>query len=222
MALAFREISGTLDGVEFALKDYAEDGLLKGRESGENARHELERLISDLSIRDPDFAIAVDFDEVRSVSVPFAEGFFVPLLSNRLSGYYEDHPILVIGADEDVSETLAAALSRRQLGVLGLAPHRADLLGGERGLREAVRAAFLLGRRFSVAELAQELGVSGQTANERLRVLYGLGAVARARIVPKGGGREFEYWVPASFVDEGASAQNVVRNGSAAPSIRKG
>lgn len=206
MAVTVSSPSGTVSVVRFALLDYAEEGLLKGRGAGERARHDLERLISDLSTRDPHFVIALDFDQVRSVSVPFAEGFLVPLLSNRLTGYYEEHPILVLAADEDVSETLAAALARRQLSVLGLISERPDLLGGERGLRETIRAAFALGH-FSVGDLSRQLGVSGQTANERLRALHRLGAVARRQLTPKGGGREFVYWVPTGVGSDDDAAQ---------------
>src|SRR4051812_30218449 len=104
MSVTASVLSDTVSGVRFPLLDYADDGgLLRGRDGGEHARHELERLISDLSGRDPGFAIALDFNGVRSVSVPFAEGFLVPLLNNRLTGYYEEHPILVLAADEDVS-----------------------------------------------------------------------------------------------------------------------
>ena len=42
--------------------------------------------------------VAIDLRRVRAMSVPFADGFFVPLLSSWLAGYYDEHPILVFGA----------------------------------------------------------------------------------------------------------------------------
>jgi hypothetical protein len=105
-----------------------------------------------------------------------------------------------VAAGEDVTETLAAALQRHNLSVLGVISNEPDLLGGERGLRETVRTAYDLGE-FSVAELAKALDASQQTANERLRALHRLGAVARRRITPKGGGREFVYSIPRGARD---------------------
>jgi hypothetical protein len=193
--------ASNLGAVHFVLADQGDrDGVLVGRDQGEETRHALEREIRRTETLSPDQPIALDFRGIRSVSVPFAEALLVPLLAGRLTGYYEMHPVVVVAASEDVSETLAAALSRHQLSVLGLVADRPDLLGGERGLRDTVRLAYELGE-FSVSDLAAALDVSQQTANERLRALHRLGAVARRRSIPKGGGREFVYSIPRGAQD---------------------
>lgn len=190
--------SGTFEAVHFALRDYSDenDGVLLGHNNGVRARFALEEEIRGISARDPEAPIGLDFRDVRSVSVPFAEGLLVPLLAGRSAGYYESHPILVFGAEDDVSETLAAALSRNDLSILGVfGSDEADLLGGEESLRETMRAVAHLGE-FSVGTLGKDLGVSQQTANQRLNALHRIGAVARRRITPPGGGKEFVYSLP--------------------------
>jgi hypothetical protein len=195
MGSSVQQSRGTVPFVHFRLIDLIKDDVLVGRESGHEARAHLEREIRRIGLRAPDHPVAVDFDAIRSISVPFAEELFVPLLAGRLAGFYEEHPFLVVRANADVSETLAAALRPHNLSVLGVSANDVDLLGGEQGLREAVRAAHELGT-FSVGDLAQALGVSQQTANVRLNSLHRIGAIGRRRIVPPGGGREYEYRVP--------------------------
>jgi hypothetical protein len=166
------------------------DGVLVGRAAGEEARHQIEHAIGRQT---PGTTIALDFEEVRAVSVPFADALLVPLISNRLTGYYEDHPLLVINANEDVRETLAATLARRNLFVLGVPPPK--LLGGEETLDETIRVADELSP-FTVLTLARKLGITQQAANNRLKALLRSGALARKRTSPARGGKEFIYEVP--------------------------
>jgi hypothetical protein len=131
------------------------------------------------------------------MSVPFADGFFVPLLSGWLAGYYDEHPILIFGADRDVAETIGAALRLRDLAILsvGETATDADLLGGEPSLQETMKVAARLGR-FKVNELADALGLTPQAANNRLKALVRMGALSRFPLAREGGGREFEYQAP--------------------------
>ena len=175
------------------MKDYEArdgEGVLIGRAKGESARRDVERAIRPLASGAP---IALDFKGVRSVSVPFADALLVPLLSNRMSGYYEDHPILVVNATEDVGDTLAATLERRNLFILGTPPPR--LLGGQQTLEETLQLANELSP-FSVLGLARELGITQQAANNRVKLLLNSGALVRTRSVPARGGMEFLYAVP--------------------------
>ncbi len=76
------------------------------------------------------------------MSFPFADSFFTPLLSGWLAGSYDEHPIVVFGANEDVAETIDAALRLRGMGVISVSPEtEATLLGGEPALRDTIAVA---------------------------------------------------------------------------------
>jgi hypothetical protein len=141
-----------------------------------------------------DDPIAVGFAEVVAVSVPFADAFLGPLLSGRLGGYHEDHPFLLIDASHDVEETIAAALRLRGLSVLSLGVGTARLLGAEPALEETMHVAQSI-EEFSVADIAQALGLTPQAANNRLKGLLRSGALTRTRVKPERGGKEFRYRV---------------------------
>jgi hypothetical protein len=193
MAFTGRPDGDTLGFMEHPMREYAGkegDGVLIGRGRGEAARRDIERSIRDHVAGAP---IALDFKGVRSVGVPFADALLVPLLSNRISGYYEEHPILVVNPTEDVAETLGATLERRGLFILGTPPPR--LLGAQPTLEATLQLAYQLGR-FTVLDLADKLGITQQAANNRLKLLLNSGALVRTRSVPERGGMEFLYEVP--------------------------
>jgi|SRR5271154_1504685 len=117
------------------------------------------------------------------MSFPFADSFFTPLLSGWLAGYYDEHPIVVFGANEDVAETIDAALRLRSMGVISVSPEtEAKLLGGEPALRDTIAVAAKLGK-FSATRLGVELGVAPQAANNRLKALVRMGALVRVPVV---------------------------------------
>jgi DNA-binding transcriptional ArsR family regulator len=186
----------TLGVVRFRMLNYTNgDGVLIGRDEGEAARSALEAEIR--ANRSADAPVGIDLRGIRVMSVPFADGFFVPLLSGWLAGYYDEHPILLFGADEDVAETIAAALRLRDLAILsvGETASEADLLGGEPSLQETIKVAARLGH-FKVSELADALSLTPQAANNRLKALVRMGALSRMPLAREGGGREFEYRAP--------------------------
>jgi hypothetical protein len=193
MAFTINRESDTVGQMQHPMRRYAkgDDGVLIRRSVGERARQDVERAIRDLAQGSP---IALDFIGVRSVSVPFADALLVPLVSNRMTGYYEDHPLIVVHASEDVAETLGATLERRGLFILGVPPPR--LLGGQATLGETLQIAQRISP-FSVLDLARELDITQQAANNRVKLLLNSGALVRSRIVPLRGGREFVYEVPS-------------------------
>lgn len=202
--------SGTLIPMHVPMKNFGTDGVLTTREAGARARHEIERHIGTLMPGQP---VALDFADVRAVSVPFADEAVGQLLSGWLSGYYEEHPILAFNASEDVRETIAAALRQRRLLLLGLHHGDAELLGADAVLDETMRVAQRLGS-FSAADLAQELGLTPQAANNRLKTLMRSGALRRTRVAPSRGGKEFAYEVPPvppSPFDRGGGSGGVAR-----------
>ena len=179
--------------MHFLMRDQApRDRLLSGRELGDKARHDLERAIGALM---PGDAVALDFSDIAAVSVPFVDNFLGPLLSGRLGGYYEEHPFVILGASDDVEETIAAALMVRGLSALSIGSRGARLLGSEPSLDETVRFAQDLGE-FSATDLAAAFDLTPQAANNRLKALWRAGALTRQQIKPERGGKEFRYRLP--------------------------
>lgn len=192
MAFTSSPERATLDLMHFRLSDWAEDGVLIGRPQGDAARSALQaELLEHRSASEP---VGIDARDIKLMSFPFADSFFVPLLSGWLAGYYDEHPIVVFGANEDVTETVDAALRLRNMGVVSI-NDETQLLGGEPALRETIEIAAKLGR-FSATQLGAELGVSPQAANNRLKALVRMGALIRISVGVQGGGREFEYRLP--------------------------
>jgi hypothetical protein len=203
--------SDTLEAVHFDLAAWSNgngDGVLAGRVEGERARAALEEEIG--AQRSLDAPIAIDVRSVKVISVPFADGFFVPLLGGWLSGYYDEHPVVLLGAREDVAETVDAVLRLRSMAILSMerTPSATgsglefELLGGEPALQEVVRVAARVGK-LTATDLADELGITAQAANNRLRALVRLGALARVAVHRVAGGREFEYRLPAADAEVG-------------------
>jgi hypothetical protein len=185
----------TLDGVRFSMADQTPDDFLVGRESGQRARSLLEQEMQ--THRFSEDPVAIDFEGVRGMTVPFAHEFFVPLLGGRLAGYHDEHPVFVINAVEDVASTLEAVLRSSDLAVLSLQGYAGPLLGGEPALQKAMAIAQRL-QDFTANDLATELGVSAQAVNNRLKQLVRIGALLRVPVVLAAGGREFRYRLPGA------------------------
>jgi hypothetical protein len=190
--------SGTLGLMEVPMAQFAHDGVLASREDAVTARGDIERRVADLS--NPT-AVVLDFEGVRAITTTFADECIARLLGSRLAGFDEDHPLLVVRATDEVRHTLDTTLRARRLLLLVLGPNGPEVLGGDELLTQTMATAFAL-RRFSVLELAEQLNLTPQAANNRLSYLVRAGALARARVVPARGGREFVYEVPAVIFGE--------------------
>lgn len=183
----------TLRVMKVAMREHeSTTGILAGHEDGERAWRDIERRIRKVH---PDEVVALDFEGVEAISVPFADACLGRLLSGKLSGFYEEHSLVLLNANEDVRETIAAALKLRNLVALSLGANGPQLLGADKTLSHTMDVAYALGD-FSVHQLAEQLQVSPQAANNRLRALTRSGALHRHRVNPRHGGREFRYQVP--------------------------
>jgi hypothetical protein len=171
---------------------HASDGVLASREAGRTARSRIEH---EIAAQRPGEPIALDFDGIAAISITFADECVGRLLSSRLAGYDEDHPLLALNANEAVRDTLDAALRARRLVLLSFGDDGPELLGGDEVLTETLMEAVRL-RAFTVAQIAERLQLTPQAANNRLAHLVRSGALSRARIIPSRGGREFRYEVP--------------------------
>lgn len=191
------ETGDTPVGVKIAMDKFGDDGVLTGADAGARASAAIERSIQRL---DDDQAVFVDFSGVRAVSVPFIDASIGRLLSGRVAGFYETHPIVIFGANVDVRQTIDAALRLHHLHALALGGgSTAELLGADEVLATTLREAVRL-RNFNVHQLAESLDLTPQAANNRLRLLMRSGALQRESAKPERGrgGREFRYRVPAS------------------------
>jgi hypothetical protein len=170
--------------------------VLTTREAGDRAWRDIEREIEAVGEND---VVALDFSGVDAITIPYADACLARLMSGKASGFYESHPLVLTNANDDVRETIGAALNQRHLVALSLAPGGApSLLGGDRMLDRTIRAAAELEDPFSVGELAKKMELSPQAANNRLRQLTKVGALQRERINPAHGGRAFRYSVPVA------------------------
>ena len=195
MEITDRRESVTLHSMRHPMAQYAPrgDGILDTRAAGERALNDIER---SMAARPDHAVIALDFSDVRAVTVPFADACLGRLLTGRAAGFYEDQPIVLVDANEDVRETIALALRYRNLIALVLGSGGPpELLGADEVLERTMEAALEL-QDFSVIDLASRLNLTPQAANNRLRHLLRGGALERERVNPRTGGREFRYRVP--------------------------
>lgn len=186
-------VSDTLSKMQIDMAgDFGE--VLSTRSAGEAVRGSIVRAINGLTPGQP---VCLDFAGVSAITVPFAEESIGQLLSQHLAGYYEDHPLLLTNANEDVRETIAAALRPQRLAVLSTSNGGgAELLGGDEVLGRTLEAAYEFRRPFAATEIADKLELTPQAANNRLKALLRSGALTRVRTVPERGGKEFLYVLP--------------------------
>jgi len=164
--------------------------FLATRERGRRVREEIEQRLAQLSAGDN---LVLDFSGVEGITVSFGDECVAKLILARSSGDFADRGLVIEGANEDVTETLEAVLSRRKFSAISLNSTGEPEVLGERGWLPATLAAAIELRSFSASDLAAILNLTPQAANNRLKMLVASGAVARERIVPEGGGKEFSY-----------------------------
>jgi predicted ArsR family transcriptional regulator len=163
------------------------NNFLATRERGRQVREDIESRLAELG------AVVLDFADVDGITVSFGDECVARLVIARAAGDFADRGLVMEGANEDVRETLETVLARRKVaGVMLSTSGDPEVLGEVGWLPETLKAALDL-RGFRASELAERLGITPQAANNRLKMLVASGAVARERVVPEGGGKEFEY-----------------------------
>ncbi|HZN72707.1 MAG TPA: STAS-like domain-containing protein [Micromonosporaceae bacterium] len=164
--------------------------FLATRERGRRMREDVEGRLAQVA---PGDALVLDFSGVEGITVSFGDELVAKLILGRESGDFADRGMVIEGAGEDVRETLESVLARRKLAAVAInASAQPEMLGEQGWLRETLDAALRL-QSFSASQLAGQVGITPQAANNRLRVLVASGAVAKERGVPEGGGKEFSY-----------------------------
>jgi hypothetical protein len=164
--------------------------FLATRERGRRVREEVEQRLSSISTGE---TLILDFAGVDGITVSFGDESIAKLVLARETGDFADRGMVLDGANEDVRETLEAVLARRKVALASLDKEGEPMIIGEQGWLPATLEAALAMHEFSAADLAERLSITPQAANNRLRLLVASGAVARQRVVPEGGGKEFSY-----------------------------
>ncbi|HUC36469.1 MAG TPA: DUF4325 domain-containing protein [Acidimicrobiales bacterium] len=155
-------------------------------------REEIEQQLAQLAAGEN---LAISFEGVEGITVSFGDECVAKLIVARLAGDFDDRGLVIEEMNIDVRETLEAVLSRRKIAAAVLNSKGApEILGEPKWMQETLAAALDL-RSFRASDLADRLHITPQAANNRLKSLVGSGAVARERIVPEGGGKEFSYEV---------------------------
>jgi len=120
----------------------------------------------------------IDFDGVQVASSPFLDE-----LARMLRAWNVDHPdrfVVLTHLNEDVQDTLALVLQRREMTLAELKDKRLRLIGGREHLERTLGAAQEL-ETFTAAELAEQLELKLPNLHQRLVALQAAGAVVRVR-----------------------------------------
>ena len=166
------------------------------REIGRKERERLDQIAGQVRAGD---LLEIDLTGVHAMTISFADEFFGRFIASRAGSDQDDRGIVVDGPDgesgDDLLETLEAVLGRRGIGVLWRDPlGNVTAIGGPTWFASTFEQALNL-KVFRATQLAERLDLSPQATNGRLKKLSAAGAVLRERIVPDGGGKEFEYRV---------------------------
>lgn len=166
---------------------------LATRDKGAKIREELERKIRLLPTGD---TVEISFAGVEAVTISFADEFIGRLFTAHAAGDLPEVALVLTGLNQEVHEALDVCLERRD----ELAVHRhgrtAELLGATDELLDETYERARARKQFRATELADDLGISPQNANNRLKWLVEAGALLRTRTSPEGGGKEFVYRAP--------------------------
>ena len=178
------------------LRYTVEAGFRATRETGRREREQLDQVAEGVR---PGEVLEIDLTAVNAMTISFADEFFGRFIASRAGGEDDDRGIVIDGpggADgADLQETLQAVLDRRGVGVLWRDElGNVKLIGGPAWFAPTFEQAREL-KVFRATQLAERLDLSPQATNGRLKKLSAAGAVLRERIVPDGGGKEFEYRV---------------------------
>lgn len=121
----------------------------------------------------------VDFAGARVASSPFLDE-----LARMLRAWNVDHPdrfVVLTHLNEDVRDTLALVLERREMTLTELKEGKLQLIGGREHLEQTLGAAQEL-ETFTAAELAVQLELKLPNLHQRLVALQAAGAVVRVHL----------------------------------------
>ncbi len=160
------------------------------RERGVKVRDEINEALR----RTSEDLLILDFDGVQLISFSFADEVVGRLVSDRASGEMGDVSILIVNANDEVIHPIQSSMERRKLVVASLRPDGIRLIGAPEHVAATFRVAKSRGE-FRTPELAADLGITVQAANNRLKQLLACGLLVRRPGIPQAGGKEYVYRV---------------------------
>ncbi|MCW2833255.1 MAG: hypothetical protein JWN68_1208 [Nocardioides sp.] len=172
--------------VMFSVNQLAE--FPTSRAQGREGRARLEDLIADNRGLD----LTIDFAGVLAMTISFADEFLGKFLAT-LDATSHDMTVCVSGLNPENAETIEVCLERREVPVV-VAEDGGHLgLLGDELLQETYLAAAARGS-VRATELAEDLSLSPQNVNNRLKRLVAVGALRKTRNAGAArGGKEFLY-----------------------------
>lgn len=145
--------------------------------------------------------LTIDFTNVTAMTISFADEFLGKFLST-LDATSREMTLKVTGLNIENAEAVTICRERRDTQVVILDSDGTLKLDGASPLPETFNAALELGE-FKANDLAQQLNISPQNANNRLKRLVAVGALRKTRTTgaPRGG-KEFSYTTVTASVPD--------------------
>ncbi|MEV6520269.1 DUF4325 domain-containing protein [Micromonospora chalcea] len=168
--------------------------FLATRSKARQAREDLEGAIQ----RDTSGSIVtIDLHGVEAMTISFADEFLGKFYTALGAGDLTTAGVRLAGLNEETREAVTICLERRDLVALALEDDVATLVGRTEPLLETFEAVLQL-REFRAVDLAAQLSITAQNANNRLKRLVDAAALQRRQAtVSNRGGKEFVYTLVA-------------------------
>jgi hypothetical protein len=188
------KLETTMDSaaLDFPVRPFG--AFLATRSKARQAREDLEGAIQTCG---PDSVVTVEFDGVEAMTISFADEFLGKLYTTLGAGDLMTAGVRLSGLNEETLEAVDICLDRRDLVALTLEGDNPTLVGRTEPLRETFEAVLQL-REFRAVDLAAQLSITAQNANNRLKRLVDAAALQRRQAaVSNRGGKEFVYTLVA-------------------------
>jgi hypothetical protein len=163
---------------------------LMTRDNGDAARQQLAALARGAMSDD---TVLIDLSVVQAMTYSYADEFLGKFLAVR-EDTSEAPGIVLTNVAEDPLETTQLVLERRTLAIVLRDIAGPRLLTRDNHLAVTYDRAVML-QEFRATDMAEQLGITPQNVNNRLKKLSAVGALRRTRNAAERGGKEFAYRV---------------------------
>lgn len=159
------------------------------------------RTLRDLQDQTPEDVntVIIDFNGVVAMTISFADEFLGEYFNTLAGRDTLPSAVALTGLHEELRETIAICLERRDLTAVEAQYDGLTLLAASNVIAETFELAQRLAREvgyFTAVNVASQLSISAPNANNRLKKLVGARALIRQQGVAERGGKEFSYALP--------------------------